>query len=74
METRLAARGELPEEGVGTVRAERVHEGHCADVAVGAGEGAAVQVTGASGERERAVDDADRGLADVELGALGFRE
>ena len=74
METRLAARGELSEEGVGAVRAQWVHEGQCADVAVGAGERAAVQVAGAARLRERAVDDADRGLADEELGALGLRE
>ena len=70
MEARVAARGELPEERVRAVFAERVHERRGADVAVGAGKWAAVQVAGAAGQRERAVDDPDRRLTDEQRGSV----
>src|SRR6266511_1581248 len=50
VETRLATECELAEELVRAVGAERVHEGTCAHIAVGTGEGAAVEVAGAAGE------------------------
>src|SRR5947209_8127362 len=59
---------------VGTVGAERVHEGARLDVAVGAGERAAVDVAGPAGEGERAVNDAAGRLVDERLGGLGFGE
>jgi hypothetical protein len=46
VEARVEAQRELAEERIGPVRAEGVHEGGRADVAVGARERAAVQVTG----------------------------
>ena len=44
------------------------------DVAVGARQRAAVEVAGAAGQRERAVDDAGGGLVDERLGRLGLGE
>ena len=56
----LAAERDVAEQLVGAVGAERVHEAAGADVAVRARERVAVEVAGAAGERERAVDDARR--------------
>ena len=66
--------GDLAEEVVGAVGAERVHEGAGLDVAVGAGEGAAVEVAGAAREGERAVDDPGGRLVDERLRGLGLGE
>jgi hypothetical protein len=46
VEARSPTAGELPEERVGAVRAQRMHEGGGADVPIGTGERAAVQVAG----------------------------
>jgi hypothetical protein len=51
-----------------------VHEGGRADVAVGAGERAAVEVAGATGEGERPVDHADCRFADERLRGLRLGE
>ena len=58
MQDELASEGDVAEEVVGAVGAERVHEGAGADVAVRARERMAVEVAGAAGQRERPVDDA----------------
>jgi hypothetical protein len=70
VETRLAACSELPEERVGAVSPERMHERSGADIAVGPGEPTAVEVAGSAGEGERAVDDTGGRFADESLCAL----
>ena len=57
MQDEVAAERDVAEQLVGAVGAERVHEAAGADVAVGAGERMAVEVAGAAGEGEGAVDD-----------------
>src|SRR5947207_1157920 len=69
-----AAEREAAEELVRAVRAERVHEGSGAHVAVGARERAAVQVARAAREREGAVDDPDSCLHNERLRRLGLCE
>jgi hypothetical protein len=65
---------ELSEKGVRAVGAEWVHEGGRADVAVRAGEWAAVEVAGSAGQRERAIDDPTGGCRDEGLCALRLGE
>src|SRR5215218_7357990 len=74
VERGLFAEGDLGEVVVGAVGAERVHEAAGFDVAVGAGEGAAIQIAGAAGEGERAVHGAGGGFAHERLCGLGFGE
>ena len=59
---------------VRAVGAQRVHERPGADVAVRAAERVAVEVAGAAGERERAVDDAGGALVDERLRGLRLGE
>ena len=70
----LAAERDVAEQVVGAVGAERVHEAAGADVAVRARERVAVEVAGAAGQRERAVDDPRRGLVDERLRRLRLGE
>src|SRR5215218_10263791 len=74
VERRLFAEGDPAEVVVGAAGAERVHEGAGLDVAVGAGERAAVEVAGAAREGERAVHDPGGRLVDERLGGLRLGE
>ena len=69
-----AAERDVADEVVRAVGAERMHEAAGADVAVGAGERVAVEVAGAAGQRERAVDDPRGGLVDERLRGLRLGE
>ena len=69
-----SAEGDVAEEVVRAVGAERVHERAGPDVAVRARQRRAVEVAGAAGQRERAVDDPRRRLVDERLRRLALGE
>ena len=69
MQRGVFAEGDVGEVVVGAVGAERVHERAGLDVAVRARERAAVEVAGAAGEGECAVDDAGGRLVTKALAA-----
>ena len=70
----IEAESDLPDELVGAVGGERVHERAGADVAVGPRDRVAVEEPGAARERERAVDHAGGGLVDERLDRLRLGE
>src|SRR5438046_8306373 len=70
VQRRLLPQGDVRDQVVRAVRAERMHERTGADVAVGARERMAVAVARAARERERAVADPHRRDADERLRGL----